>query len=92
MKPPQLDLVILGLSITSSWGNGHATTYRCLLRGLAQRGHRVLFLERDVPWYAAHRDLQHVPYASVQLYDSLDDLDGKQSGCSATPNEWHWSR
>ncbi len=74
MKPPQLDIVVLGLSITSSWGNGHATTYRCLLRGLAQRGHRVLFLERDVPWYASQRDLTTVPYATVQLYGSLDEL------------------
>jgi len=74
LKPPQLDIVILGLSITSSWGNGHATTYRCLLRGLAQRGHRVLFLERDVPWYASNRDLTTVPYAKVQLYGSLDEL------------------
>jgi spore maturation protein CgeB len=74
LKPPQLDIVILGLSITSSWGNGHATTYRCLIRGLAQRGHRILFLERDVPWYASNRDLTSVPYAAVQLYNSLDDL------------------
>ncbi len=74
MKPPQLDIVIFGLSITSSWGNGHATTYRCLLRGLAQRGHRILFLERDVPWYASNRDLTTVPYATVQLYGSLAEL------------------
>src|SRR5690606_40196193 len=47
-----LSIVILGLSITSSWGNGHATTYRGLARELAARGHRVLFLERDVAWYA----------------------------------------
>lgn len=45
-----LDIVILGLSITSSWGNGHATTYRALMRALVERGHRVLFLERDMPW------------------------------------------
>jgi spore maturation protein CgeB len=69
-----LDIVTLGLSITSSWGNGHATTYRCLLRGLAQRGHRVLFLERDVPWYAGKRDLQQPPYAEVQLYSTLAEL------------------
>ena len=74
MKPPQLDIVILGLSITSSWGNGHATTYRSLVRGLAQHGHRVLFLERDVPWYAPNRDLTTAPYATVQLYESLDEL------------------
>jgi spore maturation protein CgeB len=71
LKPLPLDIVTLGLSITSSWGNGHATTYRCLLRGLAERGHRILFLERDVPWYARNRDLVHAPYASIQLYQSL---------------------
>ena len=32
MKDERLSLVILGLSITSSWGNGHATTYRALVR------------------------------------------------------------
>ena len=52
-----LDIVIFGLSITSSWGNGHATTYRALLREFSARGHDVLFLERDQPWYAEHRDM-----------------------------------
>src|SRR5438046_1273775 len=67
-------IVILGLSITSSWGNGHATTYRALMRELSARGHRVLFLERDVPWYARHRDLPDPPYGRTQLYKSLNDL------------------
>jgi spore maturation protein CgeB len=67
-------LVVLGLTITSSWGNGHATTYRALLRELAARGHDVLFLERDKPWYAQHRDLPCPPYGRTELYDSLDDL------------------
>jgi spore maturation protein CgeB len=71
----RLDLVILGLSITSSWGNGHATTYRGLVRELARRGHRVLFLEQDVPWYAAHRDLPRPPYGTTELYRDLADLD-----------------
>ena len=44
-----MKIVILGLSITSSWGNGHATTYRSLMRELVRRGHDVLFLERDQP-------------------------------------------
>ncbi len=74
MKPRQLDIVICGLSITSSWGNGHATTYRCLVRGLAENGHRVLFLERDVPWYASNRDAASLPYADIQLYSGLDEL------------------
>jgi spore maturation protein CgeB len=63
--------VWLGLSATSSWGNGHATNYRGLLNALRARGHDVLFLERDVPWYAANRDL--VP-PWVRLYRSVDDL------------------
>ncbi len=70
-----LDLLVLGLSITSSWGNGHATTYRGLVRELVRRGHRVLFLERDVPWYAANRDLRHPPFGEVELYRSLAELD-----------------
>ncbi len=74
MPATELDIVILGLSITSSWGNGHATTYRSLIRGLAALGHRVLFLERDVPWYAQNRDLEKVPYADAVLYGSLDEL------------------
>lgn len=70
-----LDIVFIGLSITSSWGNGHATTYRGLVRELARRGHRVLFLEHDVPWYADNRDLPHPPYGRTELYHGLPDLD-----------------
>ncbi|HEX7840719.1 MAG TPA: glycosyltransferase, partial [Kofleriaceae bacterium] len=69
-----LRIVVLGLSITSSWGNGHATTYRSLIRALAERGHQVTFLERDAPWYAASRDLTEAPYARIALYGSLDEL------------------
>lgn len=69
-----LKIVILGLSITSSWGNGHATTYRGLVRQLAGRGHDVLFLERDMPWYASNRDLPDPPFGRTELYSSLDEL------------------
>jgi spore maturation protein CgeB len=72
-----LDIVICGLSITSSWGNGHATTYRGLVRALHERGHRVRFLERDVPWYAENRDLPRPPYGSTELYASLEELDDR---------------
>ena len=51
-----MKLVVLGLSLSSSWGNGHATTFRALLKAFAGRGHDILFLERDVPWYASSRD------------------------------------
>src|SRR3954471_20895990 len=69
-----MNIVIVGLAITSSWGNGHATTYRALVRALAGRGHDVLFLERDVPWYANNRDLAAPPYCRVRLYRDQADL------------------
>ena len=73
-------IVILGLTITSSWGNGHATTFRGLVRGLVRRGHSVLFLERDMPWYAAHRDLPVPPYGETVLYAGVDELEGRFGG------------
>ena len=73
-------IVVLGLSITSSWGNGHATNYRALCRGLAARGHDVLFLERDRPWYAAARDFD-APW--VRLYDSVAALAAYQEDVRA---------
>lgn len=69
-----MNIVIIGLSITSSWGNGHATTYRSLIRALGRRGHEVVFLERDVPWYAPHRDFSGLPRTRVALYQSLEEL------------------
>ncbi len=74
MQPQPLEIVVAGLSITSSWGNGHATTWRGLVRELTKRGHSVLFLERDVPWYATHRDLPVPDFCRTQLYGSLDEL------------------
>jgi spore maturation protein CgeB len=68
------DIVILGLTVTSSWGNGHATTYRSLLKGLASLGDRVLFLERDMPWYAANRDNCQPSGATTELYQTLEEL------------------
>src|SRR5216117_3697103 len=69
-----LRFVIIGLSITSSWGNGHATTYRGLVRELVRRGHSVLFLERDKPWYAQNRDLPNPPFGRTELYAGVDEL------------------
>ncbi|MBV9757115.1 MAG: glycosyltransferase, partial [Alphaproteobacteria bacterium] len=54
-------LVIFGLSVSSSWGNGHAALWRGLLGALLRDGHRVTFFERDVPYYADHRDLTALP-------------------------------
>jgi spore maturation protein CgeB len=67
-------LVVLGLSLSSSWGNGHATTFRALLKAFAARGHDVLFLERDLPWYASHRDLVDPPYCKLEFYAGLAEL------------------
>jgi spore maturation protein CgeB len=67
-------VVILGLSITSSWGNGHATNYRGLVRALAERGHDIVFLERDVPWYAENRDAPAPAGCRTELYGSTEEL------------------
>ncbi|MCA1490312.1 glycosyltransferase [Ensifer sp. NBAIM29] len=69
-----LDIVVLGLSLSSSWGNGHATTFRALLRGVHAAGHRVTFLERDVPWYASRRDLADPDFCDLIFYTSVDEL------------------
>lgn len=75
-----LNIVIFGLSITSSWGNGHATTYRALAKALARRGHTVAFLERDKPWYREHRDLAAPDYCKVNLYADLKDIPVRYGG------------
>ena len=75
-----MQIVILGLSITSSWGNGHAVTYRSLVRGLSELGHDVLFLERDMPWYASNRDLPNPPHCCTELYNSIAELKKRFTG------------
>jgi spore maturation protein CgeB len=75
MNGRPLDIVILGLSLTSSWGNGHATTFRGLVRELKKRGHKITFLERDVPWYAANRDMPHPPFCRTELYRNREELE-----------------
>ncbi len=65
-----MKIVVFGLTITSSWGNGHATTYRSLLKALAARGHRIHFIEKDVEWYSSNRDLPEPAFCTVQLYES----------------------
>jgi spore maturation protein CgeB len=84
MRQRHLDLTFLGLSLSSSWGNGHATTYRALLRGLAERGHRVLFLERDVPWYSTSRDLPQPDFCDLAFYHDPGDLRARFSDRIAT--------
>jgi spore maturation protein CgeB len=66
-------LVVFGLSISSSWGNGHATLWRGLCAALARRNHRVVFFERDVPYYAMNRDLWEIPGGELVLYRDWAD-------------------
>lgn len=63
-----MKLVIFGLTLSSSWGNGHATLWRGLCRALASRGHQIHFFEKDVPYYAAHRDLTELAGTRLHLY------------------------
>jgi spore maturation protein CgeB len=68
-----MKIVIFGLTISSSWGNGHATIWRGLCRALAERGHCVVFFELDRPYYAAHRDYFAIPGGRLRLYASWSE-------------------
>ena len=69
-----MKLVIFGLTVSSSWGNGHATLWRGLCRALARMGHRVVFFEKDAPYYAFHRDLCELPGTDLVLYTEWTDI------------------
>jgi spore maturation protein CgeB len=64
-----MKIVIFGLTITSAWGNGHATTFRSLVKALARRGHRVIFIEKDVEWYRNNCDLPDPSFCTLRLYE-----------------------
>jgi spore maturation protein CgeB len=64
-----MHLVVFGLTVSSTWGNGHATLWRGLCRALSALGHRVTFFERDVPYYAAHRDVVDPDGCTLRLYE-----------------------
>jgi spore maturation protein CgeB len=63
-----MKIVVFGLAVSSSWGNGHATLWRGLGRALAMRGHQLIFFERDQPFYAAHRDSTALPGIDLVIY------------------------
>jgi spore maturation protein CgeB len=69
-----MKLVVFGLTVSSTWGNGHATLWRGLCRALAARGHDIVFFERDVPYYAEHRDLPELPGGRLVLYGTWDEV------------------
>ena len=69
-----MKFVIFGLTISSSWGNGHATLWRGMVKALARRGHRVVFFERDMPYYAEHRDCWEIPGCDLVLYADWESI------------------
>ncbi|MGC4066774.1 MAG: glycosyltransferase [Polyangiaceae bacterium] len=70
-----MKLVVFGLAMSSSWGNGHATLWRALARGLERRGHSLTFFERDVPYYRQHRDLWELEGESrLVLYEDWSQV------------------
>jgi len=64
-----MKIVIFGLSVSSSWGNGHATLWRGLCRGLGGMGHDVVFFERNAPWYSTTRDGVEFPGCHLRIYE-----------------------
>jgi spore maturation protein CgeB len=70
-----LKLVVFGLTVSTSWGNGHATLWRGLISALVEQGHRVVFFEKDLAFYAPHRDLRELPPgAELILYPSWEEV------------------
>jgi spore maturation protein CgeB len=70
-----MHFVIFGLTISSSWGNGHATLWRGLLKAMARRNHTVTFYERDAPYYSSTRDQWTIPPGvNHRLYDRFEEI------------------
>ena len=69
-----MKIVVFGLTLSSSWGNGHATPYRAILRALKQRGVDITFFEKDVEYYALRRDFSDCDYCRLVLYPNWDEL------------------
>ncbi|WP_230530184.1 CgeB family protein [Microvirga roseola] len=81
-----MKIVVFGLTISSSWGNGHATLWRGLCRALARQGHRVVFFEKDVPYYAMNRDLFELPGGDLVLYDEWTSVQSRAKAEIADAN------
>lgn len=78
-----MKITIFGLTISSSWGNGHATPYRAIIKGLCAHGHEVHFYEKDVPYYARHRDFSSSPHCELELYSDWDSVRTSALACVA---------
>lgn len=75
-----MKIIFIGLTVSSSWGNGHATTYRGLLRELTLMGHDITFLEHDKPWYRKNRDFEKTEDFQLAFYKTVRDLKQKFEG------------
>lgn len=69
-----MKIVIFGLSISSAWGNGHATTFRALCKALHDRKHEVVFYERNAEWYEHNRDLPDPPYCKLRIFEHWREI------------------
>ncbi len=69
-----MKFVVFGLSISSAWGNGHATLLRGLFRELYGMGHEVHFFEKNTPYYASHRDAGEFRFVNLHLYSEWDGV------------------
>lgn len=78
-----MKITLFGLTISSSWGNGHATPYRAILKALHALGHQVAFFEKDVEYYAYRRDFTSCDYCDLRLYDDWDTVRSAALACAA---------
>lgn len=69
-----LQILLFGLTLSSSWGNGHATPYRALVKALHELKVEVVFYERDVPYYARHRDFGTCDDCELILYKNWEAI------------------
>lgn len=70
-----MKIVVFGLTVTSSWGNGHATLWRGLAQALGRAGHDFVFFERDVFYYADSRDIDELPGCELILYPDWQEVE-----------------
>ncbi|HEY6251304.1 MAG TPA: glycosyltransferase, partial [Candidatus Angelobacter sp.] len=69
-----MKIVIFGLSISSAWGNGHATTFRALCKALHDRKHDVVFFEHNAEWYEHNRDLPEPPFCTLKIFEDWNEI------------------
>lgn len=69
-----MKFTFFGLTISSSWGNGHATPYRAIIRALHQMGHQIHFFEKDAPYYRSRRDFDSCDYCQLTIYPDWNQI------------------